>query len=248
MASVIKDDIPLIPVVGGLVPFTTIDFPKKISCVVFLQGCPWRCTYCCNPHLFQFREPNERDLVNWQYVLDLIKKRVKALEAVVFSGGEATCQAPVVEAAIAQIHEISPHYKIGLHTNGCDIAGLKRLLPLVDWIGLDIKAPKDRYDSITKTENSAKPAFESLDLIVKSGKEFEVRTTCDPRARDKEAILGLAAELAKLGVKNYALQRFRPTDKTAPGLPPQSEMMQFFSDSAFEEQLKSLIPNVVLRW
>jgi len=248
MASDEKNNIPLIPVVGGLVPFTTIDFPKKISCVVFLQGCPWRCTYCSNPHLFQFREPSERDAANWDYVLGLIRKRVKALEAVVFSGGEATSQAKAVARAIAQIHEISPHYKIGLHTNGCDLEGLELLLPLVDWIGLDIKAPKDRYTAITKTENSAEAAFKALDLIIKSGKEFEVRTTCDPRSLDKEAILGLVAGLAKLGVKNYALQRFRPADKTAPGLPTQPEIMQFFTDPQFEEKLKALIPNVVLRW
>jgi anaerobic ribonucleoside-triphosphate reductase activating protein len=243
-----KDNIPLIPVVGGLVPFTTIDFPKKISCVVFLQGCPWRCIYCSNPQLFPFREPTERDAANWEYVLDLVRKRTKALEAIVFSGGEATSQAKAVASAIEQIHEISPHYQIGLHTNGCDLEGLKLLLPLVDWIGLDIKAPRDRYDTLTKVENSADPAFKALDMILKSGKAFEVRTTCDPRLLDKDAILALAAELAKLGVQNYALQRFRPHDKTAPGLPSQAEIMQFFADAPFEEKLKALIPNTILRW
>ena len=37
--------------VGGLVPFTQIDFPGRFSAVVFVQGCPWRCAYCHNPHL-----------------------------------------------------------------------------------------------------------------------------------------------------------------------------------------------------
>ena len=260
MATETKDNIPLIPVVGGLVPFTTIDFPKKISCVVFLQGCPWRCTYCYNPHLFQSRAPSERDAANWEYVLDLLRKRTKALEAVVFSGGEATSQPEPLAGAIAQIHEISPDYKIGLHTNGCNPENLKRLLPLIDWIGLDIKAPSDRYDQLTRSENSGKNARDSLNLIIESGKDFEVRTTCDPRHLDKNAIIELATELASLGVKNYALQRFRPTppkerereNQRDPGIKPntptQAEIMQFFADPDFEAKLKSLIPNVILRW
>ena len=37
--------------IGGLVPFTTIDYPGKLACVLFLVGCPIRCAYCSNPHL-----------------------------------------------------------------------------------------------------------------------------------------------------------------------------------------------------
>ena len=35
--------------VAAITPFTTIDFPGKLSAVAFVQGCPWRCTYCHNP-------------------------------------------------------------------------------------------------------------------------------------------------------------------------------------------------------
>ena len=44
--------------VGGLVPFTTIDFPGRLAAVVFCQGCPWRCTYCHNPHLLPPHDGN----------------------------------------------------------------------------------------------------------------------------------------------------------------------------------------------
>lgn len=37
--------------VGGITPFTATDFPGMLSAVVFVQGCPWRCGYCHNPHL-----------------------------------------------------------------------------------------------------------------------------------------------------------------------------------------------------
>ena len=35
--------------IGGFLPFTTIDFPGKLSAVIFTQGCPLRCQYCHNP-------------------------------------------------------------------------------------------------------------------------------------------------------------------------------------------------------
>ena len=37
--------------VGGIVGFSAQDYPGKFSLVVFVQGCPWRCGYCHNPHL-----------------------------------------------------------------------------------------------------------------------------------------------------------------------------------------------------
>ena len=37
--------------VGGLVPLTTLDFPDHLACVLFCQGCAWRCGYCHNPQL-----------------------------------------------------------------------------------------------------------------------------------------------------------------------------------------------------
>ncbi|MEE7560627.1 anaerobic ribonucleoside-triphosphate reductase activating protein, partial [Xanthomonas sp. Kuri4-2] len=36
---------------GGWVPLSSLDFPGRLAAVAFLQGCPWRCGYCHNPHL-----------------------------------------------------------------------------------------------------------------------------------------------------------------------------------------------------
>ena len=37
--------------VAGLTAFSSIDYPGKLSAVVFVQGCPWRCLYCHNPQM-----------------------------------------------------------------------------------------------------------------------------------------------------------------------------------------------------
>ena len=58
--------------VGGLLPFTMIDFPGKLSAVVFTQGCPLRCPYCHNPEL---QNPAIKTDVSWEQVMDLLKQR-----------------------------------------------------------------------------------------------------------------------------------------------------------------------------
>src|SRR5574343_2028982 len=74
--------------VGGLTPFTTIDFPGRLAAVVFCQGCPWRCGYCHNPHLHSPRD-GERP---WGEVLGWLETRRGLLDGVVFSGGEPLLQ------------------------------------------------------------------------------------------------------------------------------------------------------------
>jgi len=39
-----RDDGEAMLKIGGVLPFTTIDYPGHLATVVFCQGCPWRCT------------------------------------------------------------------------------------------------------------------------------------------------------------------------------------------------------------
>lgn len=71
--------------VGGLVPFTATDYPGQFAAVVFVQGCPWRCGYCHNPHLQPRSQPAE---IEWDALLAFLARRVGLIDAVVFSGGE----------------------------------------------------------------------------------------------------------------------------------------------------------------
>ena len=248
MENTIQTRTPAPIIIGGLVPFTTIDYPSKLSAVIFLQGCPWRCIYCSNPHLFEFRKPTDSDTENWYYVRDLINKRKKIIDAVVFSGGEATAQSDGIIQAIQEIKEFAPHLKFGLHTNGCFPEKLSTLLPYIDWIGLDIKAPREKYAQITRVSNSADTAYQSLELVRNSGKDFEVRTTADPTVLTKEDIIAIATELSKIGIKHYAIQRYRPVKKDDPKNPPATAITQFFTDNEFVEKIKNLIPNTEMRF
>lgn len=188
--------------VGGVTPFSATDYPGQLAAVVFVQGCPWRCGYCHNPHL----QPRSSDaLTPWADVLALLRRRVGLVDAVVFSGGEA-CMDPALENAMRDVKALG--FGVGLHTACIYPQRLTQVLPLVDWVGFDIKAAFTDYRAITGVANSGDPARACLDAIVKSGVPHECRTTIHPALLPDAALLELAATLAKKGVTNYVLQQF----------------------------------------
>lgn len=67
-------------------------------------------------------------------------------------------------------------FKVGLHTAGIYPKRLAAVLPLVDWVGFDLKAERDKYAAITGIKNSAESAYHSLKLLTDSGVAFTART------------------------------------------------------------------------
>jgi len=174
---------------------------------VFLQGCPWRCPYCHNPHLqgVSAGESREGEL-GWDGVLDFLRTRVGLLDGVVFSGGEPTAQAGIVDAVRA-VHDLG--FRVALHTGGPAPARVDAVLPLLDWVGFDVKAPFTQYERVTHVEGSGEAARESLAALLASGIAYEVRTTVHPALLDDDALLQMADELAEMGVERWVLQPFR---------------------------------------
>jgi len=196
-------------VIGGVEPFSMVDWPGHLSATLFLQGCPWRCTYCHNPALQSPRVPGT---IAWQDVITLLETRTGKLDAVVFSGGEPTRQAALLPA----IHAVrAMGFNVGLHTAGAFPARLARVLPLVDWVGLDVKASPHLYGEITGIDSSGERAWQSLDLVRRSGVDFEVRITVDPTIQSRGQVLSLIDQLSARGIDRPVLQEVRP-DGTNP--------------------------------
>ena len=187
---------------GGRVPFSTVDMPGRNAAVLFCQGCPWRCRYCHNAHL----RPRSEASLAWEETLRWLEPRRGFLDAVVFSGGEPLLQ-PGLGAAMAQVKAMG--YEAGLHTGGCDPLALEAVLPLADWVGLDIKAPRHAYDLITGVPGSGHAAWESLERTLRSGVSHEIRTTCHLDLLSEADLVLLAGSLAEAGAKVWTLQAFR---------------------------------------
>ena len=189
--------------IGGITPLTTIDFPGRLAAVLYGQGCPWRCGYCHNPELLDATTPAT---VQWPEVLAFLQSRQGLLDGVVFSGGEPTLQA-ALPAALAQVRALG--FQTALHTGGMYPERLQALLPLLDWVGLDIKGPLHAYDAITRTPGSGAKAFASLRHLLASGVAYECRTTWHAGLFSEDDLFALADTLADAGVAHWALQECR---------------------------------------
>ena len=227
--------------IGGLVSFTTIDYPGKLAAVLFLKGCPLNCEYCSNSHLIAVDE-GEYDPTK---VFDWLRARVGKLEGVVFSGGEALMQADTTIEYMKRVKELG--FAIGLHTNGFYPDLLKKVDGVVDWVGLDWKATKEHYKDLTKIDIAYDRMIESLKYWISTGRGLEVRTTCDPRFVSKDDLLTIAKISSDLGAKHFAVQKYTPYHED-PGRETTPDMReQFFNDDELKKKIESLFESVIWR-
>jgi pyruvate formate lyase activating enzyme len=184
-------------------PLSMTDYPGRLSAVLFCQGCSWSCVYCHNPHLMPADAPPGRD---WRSAVEFLGRRMGLLDAVVFSGGEPTLQAGLADA-IREVRRMG--FQIGLHTAGPCPERLAEVLPLVDWVGFDVKAPFEAYEGISRVPGSGEKVRESLGLLVASGVDHECRTTVHPSLFTATALGALSESLFAAGARRHVLQAFR---------------------------------------
>ena len=189
-------------VVGGLTPFTTIDFPGRLAAVVFCQGCPWRCAYCHNPHLLPPRSATEH---SWPAFVNWLDSRRGLLDGVVFSGGEPLLQRGLADA-VGEVRALG--FAVALHTAGAYPQRLQALLPQLDWVGFDVKAPFSDYRAVTGCD-AGERARQSLAILLASGKPNELRCTVDERFLGDDELCLMADQLASMGATRLVLQTRR---------------------------------------
>ena len=189
--------------VGGFSPLSSCDWPGELAATVFCQGCPFACRYCHNPGLIR---PGAGSGPGFAEILGVLERRRGLLDAVVFSGGEPTLQRGL-PAALAAVRALG--FRTALHTAGPYPDRLARILPLLDWVGFDVKAPFADYSKVTGASGSGALARTSLAAVVASGVAFEIRTTVHPLLLSAADLQRLDADVASLGLGPTRRQPFR---------------------------------------
>lgn len=227
--------------IGGLVSFTTIDYPGKLAAVLFLMGCPLKCAYCSNPHLLS---PGDGEY-DPERVMDWIKSRAGKLEAIVFSGGEALMQGNATVDYMRRVRELG--FKIGLHTNGFYPNILADAIEVIDWVGLDFKATCDKYPDLTGQHIAYNNMLRSLDILIEHEKDFEVRITCDPRFIDKSDLMEIMDILSARGVQNVAIQKYIPHFEDEEHKTTDAMRNQIFVDTDLRDKVNTMFKSVIWR-
>ncbi|MEM0466026.1 MAG: anaerobic ribonucleoside-triphosphate reductase activating protein [Candidatus Thermoplasmatota archaeon] len=188
--------------IGGLQKTSFIDYPEYISAVVWTVGCNFRCPFCYNKDLVFGRS----QLLPEEEIISFLQKRQGMIEGVVISGGEPLLQDDL-SGFLQKIRKLG--FLIKLDTNGSLPDRLKVLLDdgLVDYVALDVKAPKKKYPSVCGCEVDVSNIQTSMDLIRKQAPEYEFRTTVVPSLLNKEDIIEIAHWIA--GAQQWYLQQFK---------------------------------------
>ncbi len=161
-----------------------------------------RCVYCYNPDIVL-----GKGRLSIAEALAFLRSRRGLLQGVVLSGGECTLH-PTIFPLLETAKEYG--FDVKIDTNGSQPKVLEALIArqLVDYVALDFKALKHRYQAITKS--GLFPEFaESLFLLNRSNVPFEVRTTvhCDLISRDDlQAMVSFLQQVDYRGP--YYIQRF----------------------------------------
>lgn len=186
----------------AITPFTMLDYPGRIACILWVAGCNMRCLYCHNPQIV-----TGKGAIGEEQALAFLRKRKGLLEGVVFSGGEATTW-PGLAAFMRQAKALG--FAVKLDTNGLRPDVLASLLAegLLDRVALDYKAPASRFHAVTGTKAFARFA-RSLDILcTQDTVPFEVRSTIHSALLDENDILDMAHDLSRRGYRGtYAVQR-----------------------------------------
>jgi len=199
---------------AGFVPLSLCDYPGRVAAVVFTQGCNFRCPWCHNGHLLPMTsDPATR--VDEACVLAVLAERCTRLGGVVVTGGEPTLQADLPRF-LKRLKVLGLDVK--LDTNGSHPDVLRRLLDerLVDYLAMDMKAPWDKYATLTGVVCDVAAMQASLKLIAASGLPHAFRTTRVDPLLSKLDYDQLAAQVPEGSPHTWQL--FRPAYSRDPAL------------------------------
>lgn len=120
----------------SVTPFTMLDFPDRIACIIWFSGCNMRCPYCHNPQIVKGKGKG-----SVEEVLAFLEKRKGLLDGVVLSGGEASYN-PGLPDFIQRVKDMG--YAIKLDTNGLRPEIIETFLAqnMLDYVALDYKADR----------------------------------------------------------------------------------------------------------
>ncbi len=222
-------------IIGGML-ISSVEYPGKISLVLFTGGCILRCPYCHNPELISGGEEVDLDEIKLE-----IQDSLNFIDSLVITGGEPLVQFEELKELLNYLKDTE--LKIKLDTNGCYPERLEEIIHLVDYVALDVKAPANKYEEITGA-SIWDDVKKSMEIVRKSPNTFlECRTTYVPGLLDKGNIHEIVKD-TKCDL--YTIQQFRNRVvldeklKNTPS-PSRDELLEI------AREIKSFIPRVKIK-
>lgn len=218
--------------IGGFQKTSLLDYPDRISAIVWTNGCNFRCPFCYNTTLAL----GKGNVFPEEEILSFLSKRRGLVEGVVVTGGEPLLQEDL-SVFLKKIKSLG--FLVKVDTNGAYPMKLKELIEskLVDYVAMDVKAPKEKYPQLAGVTVDVSQINASINLIKQNVPQYEFRTTFVPALLVKEDIVEIAQWLK--GADRYYLQQFR---KMTPVLSKELDKVVPYPQQYFQETLAAIQP------
>ncbi len=223
--------------IAGFQKLTLLDYPSKVACIIFTQGCNYKCPYCQNSGLI---DHSNEDLIDEEEIFKYLNKRKGVIDGIVISGGEPTIQKDL-KTFMKKAKDLG--FLVKLDTNGSNPNLVEEIINegLVDYIAMDIKNVLKLYKDVTAVTPNVENLKRSIELIKNSPIEHEFRTTIIKNIHDIDKILEICSYVE--GEKMF-LQNFVRSENVL------GEYLEPFSEAELVEIdniLKEKSPNVKIR-
>ncbi len=192
-------------VIKGMIKTSLLDYPGRISAVLFTGGCNMRCVYCHNSSLVL--NPGSEPSVSETEVFSFLQRRRNLLQGVVVTGGEPTLYDGLRDFLLDLKAKVGLPVK--LDTNGTNPDMLCALLSekLVSYVAMDVKSDFQGYSRIAGVNIDTDAIKKSIQYLIKSGIPYEFRTTVVKEYFDRNVAENIGEMLE--GAERYYLQQFR---------------------------------------
>lgn len=194
--------------IKGFLGVSLIDWPGRISSIIYLSGCNFKCHFCYNVDLVL--NPKRLPSIDENLILEKLKERKNFIEGVVITGGEPTLY-PHLEKLIQKINKIK--LPVAIETNGSNPEILKKITKkrLLNGIFMDIKGPLEKYKEITNSNINTDLVKESAEFIKNLYPKIdaEFRMTVVPSLINKKDIEYIGKWLGPDCEVPFCLQQFQ---------------------------------------
>jgi pyruvate formate lyase activating enzyme len=214
----------MVPQVKGFLETSFLDWPGKLTAVLFLPGCNFRCPYCHNHPLVI--HPESLETIPLNAILRRLKRLKGWVDGVCVTGGEPTLS-PNLPLLLERIK--AEGWAIKVDTNGSFPDRINDLMErnLVDCVAMDIKAPLDSrsYSQCAGVPVDLPAIRESIAMLANGVIDYTFRMTVVPALLTEEQIYEAAFQL--MGMRGLLLQDFNPSSPLNPelrGVKPVGEM------------------------
>lgn len=232
--------------IKGFIDTSFSDWDGKVSSVVFLPKCNFRCPFCYNKNLVL--QPEAMPTVAYEQIKRYLEANKKWIDGVVVTGGEPTNHEDLPDLC-SELKRMG--YNVKVDTNGTNPAMIDKLIEdkLVDYVAIDLKAPltEEEYSKASgvKAAGVLDRLKESIQILFGAKVDYEFRTTIVPTLHRVQDVKRICQAIK--GCRKYALQTYKSGVET---IDPGFQDLKPFSaveTKAFFEAARKIVPNAILR-